>query len=116
MTTAAAEAYRLFIDGEWGEPAGGRYPITNPATEQPVGEAPEASVDQVRDAVASSRRAFKTWSRTRPAERAEILTRISELLEKYNDELVPLVQAETGATQRVASTMQVPVCVERFRR
>src|SRR3954468_73213 len=116
MTTAAAEAYRLFIDGEWVEPAGGRYEVINPATEQPVGEAPEASVDQVRDAVASSRRAFGTWSRTRPAERAEVMNRICELLEKYNDELVPLVQAETGATQRVASTMQVPVCIERFRR
>ena len=32
------------------------------------------------------------------------------------DELIPLVQAETGATQRVASTMQVPTCIERFRR
>ena len=115
MTTAAA-GYRLFIDGEWVEPAGGRYPITNPATEQPVGQAPEASPDQVRDAVNSARKAFATWSRTRPAERAAVLNRISELLEKYNDELVPLVQAETGATQRVASTMQVPVCVERFRR
>jgi acyl-CoA reductase-like NAD-dependent aldehyde dehydrogenase len=32
------------------------------------------------------------------------------------DELIPLVQAETGATMRVASTMQVPTCVERMRR
>jgi acyl-CoA reductase-like NAD-dependent aldehyde dehydrogenase len=116
VTAPTDVAYRLFIDGEWVEPAGGRYSVTNPATEQPVGQAPEASPDQVRDAVNSSRKAFTTWSRTRPAERAEVLNRISELLEKYNDELVPLVQAETGATQRVASTMQVPVCVERFRR
>jgi acyl-CoA reductase-like NAD-dependent aldehyde dehydrogenase len=32
------------------------------------------------------------------------------------DELIPLVQAETGATIRVTKTMQVPTCVERFRR
>ena len=116
MTTAADAGYRLFIDGEWVEPAAGHYAVVNPATEQVVGQAPEASVDQVRDAVASSRAAFRSWSRTKPADRAEVMTRISELLDKYNDELVPLVQAETGATQRVASTMQVPVCVERFRR
>jgi acyl-CoA reductase-like NAD-dependent aldehyde dehydrogenase len=116
VTTAADAEYRLFVDGDWVEPAAGRYPVTNPATEQVLSHAPEASPDQVRDAVASSRAAFRTWSRTRPAERAEVMNRICELLEKYNDELVPLVQAETGATQRVASTMQVPVCIERFRR
>ncbi len=32
------------------------------------------------------------------------------------DDLVPLVQAETGATLRVTKTMQVPTCVERLRR
>ena len=32
------------------------------------------------------------------------------------EELIPLVQAETGATMRVASTMQVPTCVDRLRR
>jgi acyl-CoA reductase-like NAD-dependent aldehyde dehydrogenase len=114
--TTTDQTYRLFIDGEWIEPAAGGYPVINPATEQVVGQAPEASADQVRDAVNSARAAFKTWSRTKPAERAEVMNRIGELLDKYNDELVPLVQAETGATQRVASTMQVPVCIERFRR
>ena len=114
--TTTDQTYRLFIDGEWIEPAAGAYPIVNPATEQIIGRAPEASPDQVRDAVTSARAAFKSWSRTKPAERAEVMNRIGELLDKYNDELVPLVQAETGATQRVASTMQVPVCIERFRR
>jgi acyl-CoA reductase-like NAD-dependent aldehyde dehydrogenase len=32
------------------------------------------------------------------------------------DELIPLVQAETGATLRLTQTMQVPTCIERFRR
>src|SRR5436190_13099139 len=115
-TATAGEAYRLYIDGEWVEPAAGRYPVVNPATEQVIDQAPEASADQVRDAVNSSRAAFHSWSRTRPEQRAEVMLRIVELLDKYNDELVPLVQAETGATQKVASTMQVPICMERFRR
>jgi acyl-CoA reductase-like NAD-dependent aldehyde dehydrogenase len=114
--TTTDESYRLYIDGEWVDAEAGAYPVVNPATEQVIGQAPEASADQVREAVNSARMAFKTWSRTKPAERAEVMNRIAELLDKYNDELVPLVQAETGATQRVASTMQVPVCIERFRR
>ena len=38
------------------------------------------------------------------------------MLRDHIDELIPLVQAETGATLRVTQTMQVPTCVERFRR
>src|SRR5690606_18420296 len=52
----------------------------------------------------------------KPEDRAAILHRAADLLRDRIDELVPLVQAETGATLRVAQTMQVPTCVERFRR
>lgn len=114
MTTA--DSYRLYVDGQWVEPAAGRYDVINPATEAVVGQAPDASAHQVRDAVGAARTAFGSWSRTKPSERAEILHRIADLLDKRNDDLVPLIQAETGATQRVAATMQLPICSERFRR
>jgi acyl-CoA reductase-like NAD-dependent aldehyde dehydrogenase len=114
--TATDQTFRLFVDGEWLEPSAGRYPVVNPATEEVVGEAPEAGIDQVRDAAAAARTAFRSWSRTSPDERARILSDIADALDKHAEELVPLVQAETGATQRVASTMQVPICVDRFRR
>ena len=43
-------------------------------------------------------------------------SRAADLLDERNDELVPLVQAETGATMRVTKTMQVPTAAARFRR
>jgi acyl-CoA reductase-like NAD-dependent aldehyde dehydrogenase len=49
-------------------------------------------------------------------ERCAILDRIADVLDAHRDELVPLVQAETGATMRVAKTMQVPQAAARFRR
>jgi acyl-CoA reductase-like NAD-dependent aldehyde dehydrogenase len=106
----------LFVDGTYVRPEAGSYGVVNPATEQIIGEAPEASVAQAQEAAAAARAALRDWSRTPAAQRAEILTRIADLLEKRGDELIPLVQAETGATQRVAATMQVPIAVERFRR
>ncbi len=112
----AAEPGRLLVDGQWIEPGGGRYDVVNPATEEVVGQAPEASVQQALDAAAAAKQAFKTWSRTTKEYRAEILDRVADLLVKHGDEIVPLLQAETGATMRVASTMQVPVAVNRFRR
>jgi acyl-CoA reductase-like NAD-dependent aldehyde dehydrogenase len=92
------------------------YAIVNPATEQVVGEAPEDSVEQVEAAAAAAADAFPAWSRTSPQERAALLDRAGDLIRDHMDELIPLVQAETGATIRVTKTMQVPTCVERFRR
>jgi acyl-CoA reductase-like NAD-dependent aldehyde dehydrogenase len=92
------------------------YTVVNPATEQVVGEAPEATVDEVEAATAAAADAFPAWSRTSPEERARLLDRAADVLRDHIDELIPLVQAETGATLRVTKTMQVPTCVERFRR
>ncbi|HMS90318.1 MAG TPA: aldehyde dehydrogenase family protein, partial [Acidimicrobiales bacterium] len=64
----------------------------------------------------AARDAFDSWSRTPMGERCAILDRIADVLDAHRDELVPLVQAETGATMRVAKTMQVPQAAARFRR
>jgi acyl-CoA reductase-like NAD-dependent aldehyde dehydrogenase len=112
----AAQGFRMLIGGERVDGAEGAYDIVNPATEQVVGAAPEASTAQVEDAAAAAAEAFPAWSRTKPEERAALLNRAGDLLRDRMDELVPLVQAETGATLRTTQTMQVPTCIERFRR
>ncbi|MFZ6004708.1 MAG: aldehyde dehydrogenase family protein [Actinomycetota bacterium] len=112
----AAAGYHLLIGGERVDGERGTYDIVNPATEAVVGQAPEASVAQVEAAAEAAAAAFPAWSRTKPEERAELLNRAADLLRDRMDELIPLVQAETGATLRVAQTMQVPTCIERFRR
>jgi phenylacetaldehyde dehydrogenase len=110
------QTFRLFIGGQWVEAAKGGYPVVNPATEQVVAEAPEAGVDQVNDAVAAARAAFPGWAQRTPADRAELLNRLADAFERRIPDLVPLVQAETGATMRVAKTLQVAQCAIRFRR
>ncbi|MFE4721312.1 aldehyde dehydrogenase family protein, partial [Streptomyces sp. NPDC056728] len=59
-------AQRLFIGGEWTEPDGGHYEVVDPASEEVVGLAPEASRAQVHDAASAAREAFASWSRTKP--------------------------------------------------
>jgi phenylacetaldehyde dehydrogenase len=108
--------HRLYIDGGWREGGDGSYAVVNPATEQVVGHAPEASAADVADAVAAARRAYDGWSRTGPAERAAVLDRIAEAVLAHAEDFVPLLQAETGSTIRVASSMQLPVVADRFRR
>jgi acyl-CoA reductase-like NAD-dependent aldehyde dehydrogenase len=112
----ATQGYQLLIGGERVDGEAGSYDIVNPATEAIVGQAPEASIAQVEAAAAAAADAFPAWSRTRPEERAAFLHKAADLLRERVDELVPLVQAETGATLRLSQTMQVPTCIERFRR
>ncbi|HVV35962.1 MAG TPA: aldehyde dehydrogenase family protein [Acidimicrobiales bacterium] len=106
----------VHIGGSWVEAGNGAYAVVNPATEEVVGHAPECSRADADAAAAAARDAFDAWSRTSQHARAALLARAADLLMARNDELVPLVQAETGATMRVASTMQVPIVAQRFRR
>ncbi|MCU1499912.1 MAG: NAD-dependent aldehyde dehydrogenase [Acidimicrobiales bacterium] len=107
--------YRLLIGGEHVVADDG-YEIVNPSTEQVVGIAPEASVEQAQAACAAAKEAFEGWQRTSMEERCALLGRFADVWDAHRDELVPLVQAETGATMRVAKTMQVPQVSARFRR
>ena len=50
------DTYQLYIDGSWVEPQGGRYDDIDPATEQIIATAPDASVAQVGEAIAAARR------------------------------------------------------------
>ena len=109
------DSYSLLIGGERVAAPDG-YEVINPSTEQVVGVAPNASVEQAAAACSAARDAFDSWSRTPMGERCAILDRIADVLDAHRDELVPLVQAETGATMRVAKTMQVPQAAARFRR
>jgi acyl-CoA reductase-like NAD-dependent aldehyde dehydrogenase len=106
----------MLVGGQRVAGEGGTYDVVNPATEEVVGRAPEASPAQVSQAAAAAAEAFGEWSTTTPGHRAELLARLADILEARAAELVPLVQAETGATLRVARTMQVPQTIDRFRR
>ena len=55
---ALVDEYGLYIDGQWVEPGSGRYDVSNPASEQVIATAPNASVAQVEQAIAAARRAF----------------------------------------------------------
>ncbi|MEU9668486.1 aldehyde dehydrogenase family protein [Streptomyces bobili] len=107
---------RLFVGGRWAEPDGGHYEVTDPATEEAVGWAPEASRDQVLAACAAAREAFGPWSRTAPGERAAVLARAADVIRGHLVPYAGLAQAETGATTATARAMQVGVGAARFRR
>ncbi|RSN13303.1 aldehyde dehydrogenase [Streptomyces sp. WAC 01325] len=116
MSFEKSDRQRLFVGGSWVEPDGGHYPVIDPATEETVGGAPEASREQVLAACAAARAAFGPWSRTAPEERAAVLARAADIIHGHLGPYAELAQAETGATTGTARGMQVGVGAARFRR
>jgi acyl-CoA reductase-like NAD-dependent aldehyde dehydrogenase len=105
---------QLLIGGEWIDGADGGYEVVNPATEEVVGVAPEASERQALDAARAAQEAFPAWSQTSPDVRAELLQKTADAMRDRFDTLLPLVIAETGCTATVGKQMQVPQARVRF--
>jgi aldehyde dehydrogenase (NAD+) len=101
---------KLYVGGRWAGPAGdGVIEVRSPHDLRLVGQCPEASPADVDAAVAAARRAFEEgpWPHTPPAERAKVLTRVSQLLVERSDELTELVSAELGQTPGTVGMIQI---------
>ncbi|MGW1786617.1 aldehyde dehydrogenase family protein [Streptomyces sp. NPDC002143] len=118
MTTAYAFSSQLYIDGRRTD---GRSEtgilVRNPATEEIVAEVPGSSSADVRLAVEAARRAFDEgpWPRMRPAERAAILLRMAEEMERRLPELAAVNMAEAGSVRSLAESLQTRVPVAHLR-
>ena len=108
--------YKLIIGGERVAGSGGTYEVINPATEEVVGEAPEASSADAHAAAQAARDAAPAWRRTSPENRANLLMALAVEIKKRSDDLLPLIMAETGATLKVGTALQIPQAVSRFER
>ncbi len=99
-----------FIDGVEAMPANGAFlPVTDPATEMIVAEAPDSDAADVNAAVTAARRAFegKAWRGLRPADRERLLFRLSLLIEEHADELSALETLQSGKLQGIARMIDV---------
>jgi len=100
---------KVLIGGQWVPAANGTYQITNPATEEPAGYAPQCSVEQARAAAHAARAAFESgpWRSMSGAERGALLHEAAEKFKAQMSGLVDLTIAETGAVKPVAVSQQV---------
>jgi len=100
---------RLYIDGELVEAEGGKvYDNLNPATEEVLGVAADASEADLQRAIAAARRAFDEtdWS-TNLGLRTRCLRQLEEAMEKFHTELGELTIAEVGAPRMLLDGPQL---------
>jgi aldehyde dehydrogenase (NAD+) len=117
MATRAAERLsRLHIDGEWVD-GSGKIEVLNPATEEVLGLAPEASAEQAEQAVHAARRAFDEgpWPRLSGRERSDILSAFADRIEAHRDEIVDLIVAETGCPRLIAGDLHFGMPLRQLR-
>ena len=70
--------------------------VVNPATEKPIAEVPEATVDDLDRAVKAARAAFAGWRSVAPPDRARLLRRLAAAVEEHGEELARLETQNVG--------------------
>ena len=73
-----------------------RGKIFNPATGEQNSEVVLAASEDVIEAVNAAKKAFVKWSETPPLQRARIMFKYKELIEKNQDELAKIIVSEHG--------------------
>jgi aminobutyraldehyde dehydrogenase len=89
--------------------------VFNPRTGEVILDVPEASTAQVDRAVAAARKAFDTWSRTTPGERAAALLRIADRVEAEADGFAALEALNCGKPINAARGDEIPAIVDCYR-
>jgi aldehyde dehydrogenase (NAD+) len=105
------EHKRLFIGGEWVEPAGSvTIDVISPHTEELVGRVPEGTEADIDRAVASARDAFDNgeWPRLAPAVRIAAVEKFSEAYAAHIPEMAALITEEMGSPITFANLGQSP--------
>jgi acyl-CoA reductase-like NAD-dependent aldehyde dehydrogenase len=109
-------SFDLYVDGEWAASASrDRIDVLNPATEERIGDVPVGSTEDVDLAVTAARRALEGWSAIDPAERAKLISRLADEIERRHAEFTDIVVAEVGTPRRVARWAQVGLGISDLR-
>ena len=113
MTLLGDRESRLFIDGKLVAGSGGTFPTVNPATEETLGVAADATVDDMGGAIGAARRAFDDtdWA-TNVELRVRCIRQLQQALRDHADELRELAIAEVGAPRMLTSMAQFDGPVE----
>jgi acyl-CoA reductase-like NAD-dependent aldehyde dehydrogenase len=98
----------MLINGKLVEGQSGTFPVVNPATEQVIGEAADASTADMQQAIGAARRAFDdtSWSTDR-ALRKQCLLQLQDALQSEQEELREELILEVGCPRMVTHGPQL---------
>ncbi|MGD9943076.1 MAG: 2-hydroxymuconic semialdehyde dehydrogenase [Burkholderiaceae bacterium] len=107
--------YRNYIDGRWQESAQ-RFDDLNPIDGSRVAQVHAADRDMVDRAVRAGHAALEgPWGRTSVSERAALLNRIADEIDRRREDFLAAEIADTGKPASMASTIDIPRGAANFR-
>ncbi|NNM62979.1 MAG: CoA-acylating methylmalonate-semialdehyde dehydrogenase [Steroidobacteraceae bacterium] len=105
MNTASANlpqttaTVKLLIDGRFVESNSAEWQdVINPATQEVLARVPFATDAEIEAAIASAKRAFKTWKNTPLATRARIMLKLQALVREHMPRIARTLSEEQGKT------------------
>ncbi len=97
------------IDGRLQSPRDGRFlDNVNPATGEVYSQVPDSGRADVDAAVESARKAFPAWSRMAVSQRAAVLRRIADLVDRDRERLVHAETDDNGKPLRLSRQVDIP--------
>ncbi|MDG6077918.1 aldehyde dehydrogenase family protein [Erythrobacter litoralis] len=76
--------------------------VINPATEEIIAQVPACGKDELDRAVAAANEAFKSWRKTSPQQRQEVVLGIANAIKENGEELYRLLTSEQGKPHQQA--------------
>jgi malonate-semialdehyde dehydrogenase (acetylating) / methylmalonate-semialdehyde dehydrogenase len=92
-------AVKMLLDGKFIDSHTGEWhDVVNPATQEVLAQVPFATDEEINAAIASAKRAFKSWKNTPLAARARIMLKLQALVREHMTRVALTLSAEQGKT------------------
>ncbi len=106
---------KMFIAGEFVQGTGKLLEILNPATGKTIVQIPEASPEQVNQAVNAATNAFATWRNTTVKDRATMLLKLADAIESEAATFARLEADNCGKPYNAVLNDEIPAITDCFR-
>ncbi|RIT40858.1 aldehyde dehydrogenase family protein [Mycobacteroides abscessus] len=115
ITAIAQRTWRLLIGGELRAASdGATFTTSDPYTEKPLAEVPNATAADVDAAVAAATAARAVWREVPATERARLVLQLADAIEEHGEELALLDTLDAGSPI-INSRLDVRIALEQMR-
>jgi phenylacetaldehyde dehydrogenase len=113
-----AKPRRMLIGGKWVDAASGKtFPTYDPSTGEVLAHVAEGDKEDIDRAVAAARAAFEKgpWRKLAPSERARLMWKLADLLEKRLEEFAQLESLDNGKPVVMDRLADIPISIDTLR-
>ena len=114
--TAVRGPTKFLINGEWVEPASGKYyDDVNPSTGETLAQVAEGGAEDVDRAVKAARAAFEgPWAKIHPGDRGRMLVKLAQLVGDNAEELAEIDALDAGKPVTSSLRVDIPAAIDCF--